>query len=805
MKFQLLGSSKEGEHCFGITKGLLNFLAKLSPDESISRAGKWAGKKLFSSYLRSFVLVGMDLNLNAFSRWANGERDFYSSLFGKNDKKEPKNFSFSNQFDVARLGQMLNLNLIFYCAESEKDLHRLNVFHNYTDFEDPTEPRKSYNFLLTYSGQLFFFFPSPDFKDIVRASLIHITANPEEEVTKLDVLGLGESLCRLLECEDSFSESEVLSKVKSVRDLVYADSGVTEILSTLPAPLVVAVYTRRGSISGNKKKKGDGQMFNKCVLEIVYKSDILNYNASGRNSTFKLPSIEEIDFLVSPAGTNALARANNFIREKMYGLLGLLSAEDKFDCSYVFSGMSPGKDFDDRLRVKRAKAEEKRRKKYAREGEPEKKKRRKIPEENCECKICRDSMAEYEFNMNLEGPEQLLTIDFSCRDLLSLLGLDTEENLAIVNRMVEMSIASFDIESKTVDVDSTKPDSSQFAELDPQMSVEGHCKKVQRPIMIAHMDALDPGDHPQSWTVDGDDEKQCYKMFKRYFDNVLMRRNRAESIKYRLCEPLFATLTIWIEELTKFLRERPPDPDEKDEHPEVRILAAVRNSLPGRLVKKLGELCHLYVVFSFYGSGYDHVLLLGYLAPYWYEKRLRPKIEKRGNKVTSISLKNRITFRDVTKMLAPGTDLRNFGKLFGLEQKKAHFPFSILTSVDVLDQPTLPEDEESWRSDLGGKAVGRQEIEEALELFREAKCESVGDYLRTYLKLDVVVLFKSVLLWRKSLIETVGVDFVESKKFTISSMSNYAGSRCQAERLRVGSFFPNNRRHYGLLKKGMRG
>ena len=185
--------------------------------------------------------------------------------------------------------------------------------------------------------------------------------------------------------------------------------------------------------------------------------------------------------------------------------------------------------------------------------------------------------------------------------------------------------------------------------------------------------------------------------------------------------------------------------------------------------------------------------------------QLKPKVEKRGNKISSITLKTRVTFRDITKMLAPGTDLRNFGKLFGLQQKKAHFPFSLLTSVDVLEREGLPSDPQCWESDLGGDPIDPEHILEAQRLYEEAGCKCLGDYLKTYLKLDVVVLYKSSLLWRKNLMELTGVDFVESRKFTISSMSNYAGTMCQAEKLRIGSFFPNNRRTYGLFKRGMRG
>jgi len=92
---------------------------------------------------------------------------------------------------------------------------------------------------------------------------------------------------------------------------------------------------------------------------------------------------------------------------------------------------------------------------------------------------------------------------------------------------------------------------------------------------------------------------------------------------------------------------------------------------------------------SFFSSGYDHVLLESYLVPYLYEKGYGPKMEKRGNKVSNIKTRNGTSFRDITKLLAPSTNLRNFGRLFNLEQAKAHFPFGISRPRDYSKAPTV--------------------------------------------------------------------------------------------------------------------
>jgi hypothetical protein len=201
------------------------------------------------------------------------------------------------------------------------------------------------------------------------------------------------------------------------------------------------------------------------------------------------------------------------------------------------------------------------------------------------------------------------------------------------------------------------------------------------------------------------------------------------------------------------------------------------------------------------------VLLLSYLVPRLYELKFKPRIEKKGNKVTAIAASGTgIAFRDMTKLLAPSTSLDKFGKLFGLEQKKAHFPFSLLRSVDDLKIARLPDRIEDWKSDLtGAKPMTEADLADAQALFEEASCKNLGDYLKAYLILDVEILYQAAQCWRRQLLAVVGVDFVEAEKFTISSLSYYAGLKVREQCGRLGSFFPNNSQHYRLLRRGMRG
>ena len=194
--------------------------------------------------------------------------------------------------------------------------------------------------------------------------------------------------------------------------------------------------------------------------------------------------------------------------------------------------------------------------------------------------------------------------------------------------------------------------------------------------------------------------------------------------------------------------------------------------------------------------------------PTAYELGHRPRIQKRGNRVTTISLRSGVVFRDVTKLLAPSTNLRKFGLLFGLEQKKAHFPFRLLDSVSALSEwkELPPWDHPGWQSELGGASrPTREEVDEAGALFREAGCSDLGDYLAAYLRLDVEILYRASQEWRRALADITGLDFVEVRKYTISSLSYVAGLKCWERNRRLGCFFPNNSQIYRLVRNAMRG
>lgn len=203
------------------------------------------------------------------------------------------------------------------------------------------------------------------------------------------------------------------------------------------------------------------------------------------------------------------------------------------------------------------------------------------------------------------------------------------------------------------------------------------------------------------------------------------------------------------------------------------------------------------------------MLLFQFLVPRLVELKERPQVCKKGNRVTSITTRRGVEFRDITRLLAPSTSLRKFGQLFGLEQAKAYFPFAYLTSVDRLDDDRLPDDLSVWRSELTAPDVTDDELREirneAQILWQNLNCRNVRDYLAGYLQLDVDILHEGVQRWTASLEDVLGLNFIEAGKFTISGLSYTAGLKSAEKRRQIGYFFPNNSQLYSVLRLGMRG
>jgi hypothetical protein len=133
--------------------------------------------------------------------------------------------------------------------------------------------------------------------------------------------------------------------------------------------------------------------------------------------------------------------------------------------------------------------------------------------------------------------------------------------------------------------------------------LEGHFKKVQKPIMIAHLDELDDG-CVKVFQASSDAEESIYQMMRDYWTHVQELRNRAKTEKRKIAGPLldliseyknahFEVYSRWVDE------QRLKNPG--FEADTTGITKAWLSSFPGQLERKLLKLITEYTVFSFYG------------------------------------------------------------------------------------------------------------------------------------------------------------------------------------------------------------
>ena len=208
--------------------------------------------------------------------------------------------------------------------------------------------------------------------------------------------------------------------------------------------------------------------------------------------------------------------------------------------------------------------------------------------------------------MNSDGPERLCSYFLDISDLLQLLGADNQENLALVDSLCQLSVAAMDIESMTVNVDLEPPvrevGGLKYSTVDGAR-LEGHFKKVQKPIMIAHLDDLD-NDNVKVFQVSSNEEESMYHMMRDYWGHVKERQKQAIKVKKEIAKPLFDMINEfnvahyeaynrWAELQTlqnpAFERDLPG------------IIKAWKASFPGQLERKLHKLVSEYTIFSFYG------------------------------------------------------------------------------------------------------------------------------------------------------------------------------------------------------------
>jgi hypothetical protein len=174
------------------------------------------------------------------------------------------------------------------------------------------------------------------------------------------------------------------------------------------------------------------------------------------------------------------------------------------------------------------------------------------------------------------------------------------------------------------------------------------------------------------------------------------------------------------------------------------------------------------------------------------------RMQREGSRIKKMSFAG-VQIMEAKRLLSPGFSLATLAKTCGLKDQKGLFPFSQLTDMSFLKRDTLPADRSSWASELNPNGGPTQaEVDEALELYREMAFTSVSQYLIFYLKKDVTLLQQAMLKLCRGLYQSLGLHPVDSRKFTISSLSTTGAQSFLMRSKKIGMHFCNDSVAYAV-------
>ena len=353
--------------------------------------------------------------------------------------------------------------------------------------------------------------------------------------------------------------------------------------------------------------------------------------------------------------------------------------------------------------------------------------------QRCNCDCCEISKS-YSQNVNSEGPQKLVKIDLDTNEYLKFFNLFNDTNIENLKQVYQLSIASLDIESYTREVSKRsrlKRKLDNISTIGKAMRVEG----VQEIALIGYADdfRINAMNHYRLFKVTADDETK--NVVSNMMDHIIERQNIMEKRKAQLLAPLFLFIEKFKEAHNTFWEEELQEKFSQDKLKE-QIDDSFKNSLIGKFEKHLQNLQSRFAVYTFNGGKYDLVLLHKHISTFFKEKgHTKPlNLIKKDSRIQKMSLRSGIVFLDICDLIGPGNSLAKFSKLTGQEEVKMVFPFSCFTSIDFLNNPSLPSSKEAWFNDLKNEFTPEDEIKRAQDDFRSLGVKTVGEYLEAYLK-----------------------------------------------------------------------
>ena len=548
-------------------------LSKLLLDE-VAPVGE-SGRDLYQLYFESFALADADSNLSCVTSRPRQMEKIANSMYKiKKPCDEPSFFSFNSFHDLCRLSRLIKKEIVIFWAMSISD-SVVHVFHDFRFLLNNRleEANNSIYLLATCDKQLHRLNSQQQKKRLTINTDYFATQTTNFDTswsgtlsTALGVPAVEESLL-----------ANLPQDLQQNRQQLFALWGE-------PILFVVLGKTKLASKT------------NACVTKKPVSSHFVTVALVGpplsQMSALDVESIQKVACFVGSVTGWQISLLKPHFRKHVLQQLIKTSHMDKLQNRNIVT--VPPVSRQETL----AAAAEKRQKKKQYVTRAEQKGRK------CVCEICSDSS--YSDNMSKVGPERLITYQPDVTELLRLMGLDTPDNVAAVEKLCELSLASMDIESTTLPLD-LDPPVDRATGVDHSVIdgviLEGHLQKIQKPLMIAHLDALMT--EPQVFVVKSDSEDSIYDMMKDYWTFVRQRRDECRREKQLLVAHLVDLLSEYQLKHTEFcmLWQSKSTAEEKEENDNnvVDLLNTWRHSIPGKLQASLSRLTGNYAVFSFYG------------------------------------------------------------------------------------------------------------------------------------------------------------------------------------------------------------
>ena len=148
-------------------------------------------------------------------------------------------------------------------------------------------------------------------------------------------------------------------------------------------------------------------------------------------------------------------------------------------------------------------------------------------------------------------------------------------------------------------------------------------------------------------------------------------------------------------------------------------------------------LSHLAVipVIGFNSGSYDLNVMKGPLLKHLHDNDKIQFTIKRDSRLQCIQT-DKFKFLDMINYLAPGTSYAKYLKAFNVSSQKGFFPYEYVTSLDVLEETSLPP-HEAFYSSLTRSNISEEDYRYCQQVWDDNNMTSLKDFLQWYVKFNV--------------------------------------------------------------------